>query len=334
MRPVFSAKECVFLSWASPFPPWNPSPPLSCQRRSRIFPHTCERATHRCVHTHRQADARRFIREAGNLHFSLKHTPWPHFPFFLQQRILLKKTRWPIKSILTLRVFVLQTHLQLREGKQWQILALSSLFLSLSALPTVKRCLDGKRITALLPTWDACWGLYCVCAWKAFLLKCWRAMAKCRDRVREMQIVLLVSASWLYLDNSWQSGWTLRCWCVYICVKQSVHAGVIASSCKVCLPPYMFSAFVLNSGCLKSSVLPFTSVRMLLLSVHSRSSLVWMTNLEKLENRHHLVHHFGSQARVGVSRESKALCARVWMAQCGSSQKTILEKHFQNCSVL
>lgn len=169
-----------------------------------------------------------FIKKAGNLYFSLKHTPWPHFPFpcniiscWRRQDSQLNQSSHFIYCV----CYANTPAAELRKG-----VTNSGSQLPLSPLPTVKRCLDGKRITALLPTWDACWGLYCVCAWKALLLKCWRAMAKCRDRVREMQIVLLVCASWLYLDNAQQLYTEVVSVCAFVwskvCTQVLMHATI------------------------------------------------------------------------------------------------------------
>ncbi len=177
------------------------------------FPHTwmstlLHTLAHTHTHTHTQQpkhehpdrQTQTFIKNAGNLYFSLKHAPSPHSLFSRSIISWWRRQDSQLNQSSHLVCMLCKYSCSWGKAKGWQIVALSSL--SRSPLPTEKRCLDGKRITALLPTWDACWGLYCVCAWKALLLKCWRAMAKRRDRVRGMQILLLVSASWLYLDNA------------------------------------------------------------------------------------------------------------------------------------
>ena len=210
MRPVFSAKECVFPVSALAGSLWKILfffPPPS-ERRTCISPHMWAAAhTNTHIDSHLSASS-----QTGRHAFIIKKKKkW--------KSLFLSRTRHKTSFLFSPAAIISQWRRQDSQLNQsshlvWMLckyscswgkgkaVTNSGSLLPLSPLPTVKRCLDGKRITALLPTWDACWGLYCVCAWKALLLKCWRAMAKCRDRVREMQIVLLVSASWLYLDNA------------------------------------------------------------------------------------------------------------------------------------
>lgn len=201
--------------------PGTPPPPIPISNAHVYFPrvnaqqvpaHVCT-ATAKYAWAHALADSR-----------SYQKVEIPLTPFPFTQHILLSKTTFPIK----INPFLLSC--AITPADEWKNLGTNSaLRLHLPPLPTVKWCLDGKRITALLPTWDACWGFIVLVCKQPILLKCWRAMAKCRDGARVMQILLWLGAAWLFLDNTWHSSSTLRCQCAT--VKLNAHTGV--NVCKI-----------------------------------------------------------------------------------------------------
>lgn len=80
-------------------------------------------------------------------HFVLPNTSYEQRQQF---QLLFITFYWPI-----------QLHLPSSQRIRGEVLA----ELYLPPLPTVKCRFDRKSITALLPIWDACWGLYCACVW-------------------------------------------------------------------------------------------------------------------------------------------------------------------------